>query len=300
MQLEVLKRRMNFSDFHQEMLYKNKVGFLGEKKFHERLKRELNSDVIQLYDVKLRAGESECQIDCLLIFQYECVILELKNYGGNFVMRNNDWFLISGKQIDNPVNQLQRQRVRLEKFFEENKINLKINQKLVFINPKFVLYEAKRDFNVIMPGQIDWLIEELNRIPCRVYEHQQKIVDTIQTKSLKKSRYETDLDYEYDRLFKGITCVTCESFVEFDFDVSRKKVQCPKCGESELVDAAVLRNIKDYIILFPEEQLTVGRMLDWMGFILSKQQIRRILNKYGAKQGSGRKTYYVIDNNKLN
>ncbi|WP_186084494.1 nuclease-related domain-containing protein [Phocicoccus schoeneichii] len=295
-----MKRRMNFSDFHQEMLYKNKVGFLGEKKFHERLKRELNSDVIQLYDVKLRAGESECQIDCLLIFQYECVILELKNYGGNFVMRNNDWFLISGKQIDNPVNQLQRQRVRLEKFFEENKINLKINQKLVFINPKFVLYEAKRDFNVIMPGQIDWLIEELNRIPCRVYEHQQKIVDTIQTKSLKKSRYETDLDYEYDRLFKGITCVTCESFVEFDFDVSRKKVQCPKCGESELVDAAVLRNIKDYIILFPEEQLTVGRMLDWMGFILSKQQIRRILNKYGAKQGSGRKTYYVIDNNKLN
>lgn len=291
---------MNFSDFHQEMLYKNKVGFLGEKKFHERLKRELNSDVIQLYDVKLRAGESECQIDCLLIFQYECVILELKNYGGNFVMRNNDWFLISGKQIDNPVNQLQRQRVRLEKFFEENKINLKINQKLVFINPKFVLYEAKRDFNVIMPGQIDWLIEELNRIPCRVYEHQQKIVDTIQTKSLKKSRYETDLDYEYDRLFKGITCVTCESFVEFDFDVSRKKVQCPKCGESELVDTAVLRNIKDYIILFPEEQLTVGRMLDWMGFILSKQQIRRILNKYGAKQGSGRKTYYVIDNNKLN
>lgn len=291
---------MNFSGFHQEMLYKNKVGFLGEKKFHERLKRELNSDVIQLYDVKLRAGESECQIDCLLIFQYECVILELKNYGGNFVMRNNDWFLISGKQIDNPVNQLQRQRVRLEKFFEENKINLKINQKLVFINPKFVLYEAKRDFNVIMPGQIDWLIEELNRIPCRVYEHQQKIVDTIQTKSLKKSRYETDLDYEYDRLFKGITCVNCGSFVEFDFDVSRKKVQCPKCGESELVDAAVLRNIKDYIILFPEEPVTVGRMLDWMGFILSKQQIRRILNKYGAKQGSGRKTYYVIDNNKLN
>lgn len=296
MQLEVLKRRMNFSGFHQEMLYKNKVGFLGERKFHERLKKELNSDVIQLFDVKLRTGESECQIDCLLIFQYECVILELKNYAGNFVMRNNDWFLISGKQIDNPVNQLQRQRVRLEKFFEENKINLKINQKLVFINQKFVLYEAKRDFNVIMPGQIDWLIEELNKIPCRVSQHHQKIVDTIQMKSLKKSRYETDLEYEYDRLFKGITCVKCESFVEFDFDVSRKNVQCPKCGEAELVDAAVLRNIKDYIILFPEEQVTVGRMLDWMGSVLSEKQMRRIMKKYGEKQGIARRTYYIFDN----
>jgi hypothetical protein len=96
-------------------------------------------------------------------------------------------------------------------------------------------------------------------------------------------------DYNYEQLQKGIYCKTCLSF-----QISRKNTNfvCEKCGEHEKFDQAILRNIEEYKILFPDRKITTQSIYDWSKVDLHKRTLSRILKKNYTTFGNTRDTYY--------
>lgn len=82
--LEILEKRTTLSIDQQQSLDRLSTGYKGELYFSKLVQTELQCEPIVLYDLLLEINGSECQIDCLLIFQNELILIEIKNYQGDF------------------------------------------------------------------------------------------------------------------------------------------------------------------------------------------------------------------------
>jgi len=56
-------------------------------------------------------------------------------------------------------------------------------------------------------------------------------------------------------------------------------MQIKECEHKETVTNAVLRSVKEYQILFPEEKITTNLIYDWCQVVPTKKWIRQILKK---------------------
>ncbi len=72
---------------------------------------------------------------------------------------------------------------------------------------------------------------------------------------------------------------------------------CDHCGEKEQSQSAILRNIEELQLLFPQLKLTTAVAQKWMG-IESKKRILYVLNKYFYKKGKKKGSYYIINPDK--
>lgn len=69
---------------------------------------------------------------------------------------------------------------------------------------------------------------------------------------------------------------------------------CAYCGEREHLQSSILRNIKEFIFLFPEQQITTERMYQWCNFPIRKQRMRYVLRKNLIQKGSNKRAYYIL------
>ncbi|MFV8826503.1 nuclease-related domain-containing protein [Alkalihalobacterium sp. APHAB7] len=68
--------------------------------------------------------------------------MEVKNYAGDFLIENDNWFSLPKKEIKNPLLQLKRSEDLLRRLFQDNGMNLTVEPHLVFVIPGFHLYQV--------------------------------------------------------------------------------------------------------------------------------------------------------------
>jgi hypothetical protein len=76
------------------------------------------------------------------------------------------------------------------------------------------------------------------------------------------------------------------------FLIKRNKVVCAKCGALEKVEDAILRNVKELVLLFPDYKITSQSVYEWCMLDLNKRTFCRILKKNFTSFGNTRDTYY--------
>ena len=96
--------------------------------------------------------------------------------------------------------------------------------------------------------------------------------------------------YDYDQLQKGITCLKCYSF---SISVVGKKCVCKECGHEEMVPEAVMRSVKEFKLLFPNQKITTNVIHEWCKVVESKKEIKRILEKNFKIEGDHRWSFYL-------
>lgn len=74
----------------------------------------------------------------------------------------------------------------------------------------------------------------------------QKIISHHQT----KNPYAIFPKYDYGMLQKGIYCLACGSFHIF---LRNKVLVCGYCEKDEKIEHAILRNAKEFMLLFPDD-----------------------------------------------
>jgi hypothetical protein len=74
--------------------------------------------------------------------------------------------------------------------------------------------------------------------------------------------------------------------------VRGKKIVCGDCGCEEVVENAVMRNVEELKLLFPELKITTNVVYDWSKSIGSKKMIGRILSQNFRAIGYGKWVYY--------
>lgn len=290
--LEILRKRATLSAEQQLLLHRMTTGHIGETQFFQLLSNELTCDPLLLFNLLLEVNGSECQIDCLLIFQYELILIEIKNYHGDFFIENNKWYTLSKEEIRNPIHQLNRAELLLGQLLKQNQTPLKIKSFVVFVHPEFQLYQAPLNIPVIFSTQLKRFIQKLQNIPCETNKYHHKMVNLLKSKHKLTSSFESNLLYDYSHLKKGITCEKCSGIMKMH---DSTYMRCANCNYINHFKKAMMSSVHDFRTLFPDKKITVSTIDEWTNHQVSKYRIRKTLSEHCMLVGSGKKSHYLLN-----
>ncbi|TCP30553.1 nuclease-like protein [Scopulibacillus darangshiensis] len=264
-------------------------GFKGEQKFDMRLEK-CSNDWLILNDLLFEKSNTVFQIDTIVISQEVTYLFDVKNYEGDFYTKNNQWYTISGDEIKNPLLQLKRNESLFRRLLQDLGSNVPIEAYLIFIHPEFHLYQSSPNLPIIFPTQLNRFLNKINKKPSKLNEGHSRLSNQLLSAHLKESPYTKLPVYHYDQLEKGVPCANCNTFLT---DFNNDTLICKKCGCRENTDAAILRCVEEYKILFPDKKVTTNAIHDWCKIISSKKTIRRVLSKRFEVVLKGRSSYYL-------
>ncbi|NHC40866.1 NERD domain-containing protein [Bacillus sp. MM2020_1] len=289
--LRILNRRMSLTS-EEKQNYKNKEkGFEGEVQF-DLLTEKLQSECIVLNDLLLEVNGSKFQIDTLIIFQEIIYLIEVKNYEGDFLFKSDRLEKISGKDYKNPLDQLKHIKFSLSQLLHNLGYNIPVEGTIVFINPEFTMYEAPLIKPIVYHSQLIRFMKKLEMMPSKLNSRQKKIADKLVSLHQVVSPYTRLPPYLYEKIKKGNTCEICNSF-KVTVPTGARKVVCVDCGYEESFESAILRNVEEIRLLFPDKKITTNLVFEWCGDVGSKKTIKKLLMKNYCSIGKKKYTYYV-------
>lgn len=287
--LRILNKREGLPKDAQKYYLNQEKGYQGEVQF-DSLTEKLESNCYILNDLQLEVNNTSFQIDTVAIFEGTIYVLDVKNYEGEFLYALDIFKTVNGKEIKNPLNQLQKSQSMFRQLLQILGLNFNVEAYVIFINPEFTLHQAPMDLPFIYPTKLNRFLKQLNTQPSHINNHQhKKLADKLVSMHKSASPYIQIPPYHYDQLKKAITCKTCNSF---SVVVKGHFIVCNNCGYKEVVEAAVLRNVEEIKLLFPERKITTAGVYDWCGIIGCKKRIRRILMKNLKQLGTCRGVYF--------
>lgn len=291
--LQVYQRLINrkaFTEFDKNKYFNTRIGYEGEIQFYSFLQRIAPDSHLALYSLSLKHNNTPFQIDTLLINRNTIYLFEIKNYSGDFVIQNNNWYICSSqKEILNPFIQLKRSESLLRQFLSSHQINIPIQSYIVFINPEFTLYNAPINQQIIFHSQLKRFFHSQFFQIEPPSKEQSQFAKLLIKYHIEESSLEDLPSYTFPELKKGIKCPFCLKFMDVK---NLKSVICKQCNYTEKNEKAVLRAVKEYQVLFPDMAVTTNNIFNWCN-ILSKNIIRRILNKHFEQNGQSKNITYT-------
>ncbi|MCM3567910.1 nuclease-related domain-containing protein [Neobacillus mesonae] len=286
----LLHARMEFSEQDKWNYLKLEKGLQGELKFDKLVDEGLKNDCIVIKGLLLEADGNEFQIDMVIIFQGVIYLVDVKNFEGDYYFESGKIYLLNGNIIKDPHPQLMRCESLFIKLLQKLRIDFPVESRLVFINPEFTLLQAPLDYPITHPSQVKRLIKKWNTIPSKLNKTHERLANQLISLHKPFSSHMRVPQYEYGRLKKGMMCNLCLSLSTF---VNGNHLVCKKCGHHEIIDAAVLRCVKELVILFPGIRITTNGVFEWCGIVKSKKMLGRILKENYKAVGYGQWTYYI-------
>jgi hypothetical protein len=288
--LRILNTQLDLSEDEQKYYYNQEKGYEGEVQFDLMTEKLQNIGYI-LNDLLLEVNNTSFQTDTQLLFQDTIYLIDVKNFEGEFeyCYTTENLKMLSGKIVKNPLDQLKRSKSLFQQLLQNLGCNLKIEAYVIFINPEFTLYQAPPDIPFILPTQINRFLKKLETKPSRLNSLHKKLAEKLVSLHMSESPYIRLPKYEYNQLKKGNTCKECQSFSMY---VRGKNVVCCDCGFDEFVETAVIRNVEEIKLLFPEIKITTNTVHEWCGVIKCKKRISRILTKNYKVVGGSKCIHY--------
>nr|WP_304217428.1 nuclease-related domain-containing protein [Fredinandcohnia onubensis] len=265
-------------------------GWLGEKQFDQLLLGLTNENLL-LNDLLLKVNNTLFQIDSLLITQKKIFIFEVKNYEGDYYIKDGRLHIMNGKEIKNPLIQTSRSESLFRQLLQELRFNVPVESYVIFINPEFYLYKAPVNGPYVFHAQLGRFLKKLDAgAASGVSGGHLELAEKLASLHITKNPYSRLPDYTYEELEKGIVCKS--GCLEYE-DTNRQTLVCNKCGFVEDKESAILRSVEEFRFLFPEKRITVDIIYNWCKVIRSKKTIQKILSKNFDLISFGRGSYYV-------
>lgn len=286
--LGYLEKRMNLEENDRNHYYNLQRGYEGELLFDSMTER-LQGNCYILNDLLLKANNTTFQIDTLIITAETIYLYEIKNYKGDYYYEADKFFRKPKTEITNPLYQLERSRSLLRQLIHKYGFNLPIHASVTFVNPEFTLYQAPLDKPIIFPPQINRHLNRINAIPTPLNQRHQRLAEKLISLHMEDSPFSQLPSYDFDQLRKGITCCKCGSF---NITVQTRNCNCMKCSYNEPVKDAIMRSVKEFKILFPDQKITTSKIHEWCQVVESQKRIRKILDQNFQMIGTRRWAYY--------
>lgn len=283
--------REGLSEKEIQNLLNAEKGFTGEKLFDLQLEQLPESEWLLMRDLLLQCNNTHFQIDNLLISRGKIYLLDVKNYEGEFYIEADQWFSFYGKEIKNPVQNLQRAESLLRQLLHSIGITHPIESYVVFINPEFTLFQAPRTLPIILPTQIPRFIKKLSKIASGFGPSETTLANKLCSLHITESPFTRVPPYKYEQLKKGHYCKVCHSY---SLRKHNRKLVCKVCEFEETFEAAIMRAVKEFSELFPDRRITVGAIKEWCGLDVKKSSIQWVLKTKLKFVYRGGHSYYVF------
>lgn len=286
-----LSGRRSFNKAELVAFQNKKRGYDGERRFLSLLERHLDKRYLTLHNLLLEHQGTLTEIDCLLVFQHQLFLIEVKNYQGEFEWHSDYLYAYNTKkQYRNPVHQLQRTEMVLRDVLSSIDAIYQIHSYVVFVHPAFTLYQAEHNSPVILPTNLQAFFSRFQQVPDDLSSQHEYFVQQLEALRLPASPYTKYPEISYDQLRKDLFCKDCRNPMVME----KRKVICTACSYIESTDAAVLRHLIEFELLFPEKLITTGILCEWIGEKLSKVTLRKIVKHYMEEVINGKYTHYIF------
>lgn len=285
--LRLLNPRMTLSD--KQHFSNLEKGYEGELQLDVWLE-DLKNECLIVNDLLLKHKQQLFQIDTLLIFSNKIYLFNVKYYEGDYYTEHDQWYMMSGKEINDPLLQLKRSDYLLRQLLQHLKMNfLPVEPLLIFINPAFVLYNASRNLPAVFLPQMQRYMKKLNNEKSTINRKHEHLA--AQLASLHEAEYpHTELpDYNIDRLAKGVVCVRCHAIMSFKGET----FACGHCGLEENIKNGILRSTEEYKILFPDRKVTTHAIYEWCAMQGDRKRVARTLATHYKRVGHGKSSNYI-------
>ncbi|WP_299746648.1 nuclease-related domain-containing protein [Rossellomorea sp. y25] len=244
-------------------LKKRKAGYNGEATVYYHLSFLKDKKYKIFYDIRLPLFSNYFQIDFLILTPFYILIIEVKNISGivtidPFIRQLTRTYKGLSEGFSDPISQVQRQKLLLQKWFSVHKLkHPPIEHLVVFSNPSTIL-----NFTKTPPADS----------PYRKIIHAQNIIDNIKDlneiyvkeamtdkemnkmkKTILKKHEESELDFmETYSLTRSdiVTGVRCENCHHIPMIRVSGAWSCVKCGSSSRY--AHLEAVRDYFLLLSD------------------------------------------------
>ncbi|MEH7234540.1 nuclease-related domain-containing protein [Bacillus sp. JJ1562] len=264
-------------------------GYEGELKFDSKI-QDLGEERYIINDLLLEVNNSFFQIDTLIISQGVIHLIDIKNYYGDCYLNSDNLYSVStGREYKNPLTQLSRCSSLFRQLLQNLNLNYLVDATIIFINPEFTLYQAPLDQPFILPTQINRFLSDLNNVSSQLNDGHKKLAQKLMELHQPKNPFALLPTYTYDQIKKGSYCKNCKSF---RVSIKHHVLLCTSCGEQEKIDQAIIRNVKEFSLLFPHQKITTQAIYEWCKLDLCKRTYSRVLKKNFSSIGSTRNTYY--------
>lgn len=286
-----LNPRMNLTPDEKQNLSNLAKGYEGELMF-DKLLETLPDNWLIVNDLLLRQNNNYFQIDSTLISCDTISLFEVKNFEGDFYIDGDKWYTLSNKEINNPLIQVERNESLIRRFIQDLGMNFTVVYYLVFINPEFALYNAPKDKRIILPTQLNRFMKKFSSKNPKTKERHLNFAKQLVSEHITHPPPFMELPkYSYEGLEKGVFCGASGSPL---FEIPQKRLLvCKDCGQMESVDAALMRCIEEFKLLFPERKITTNDIYEWCNGVASRKTIRRILLKNFKLVGNANQTHYI-------
>jgi len=283
-----LKKRMDLSSTEEQHYFSLKKGCEGEVIFDSYTKK-LQCPCLILNDLLFEVNRTTFQIDSLILLQEKIYYYEVKNLEGDYYYEGNKFFQKPKIERLNPLHQLERGSSLFYQLLREQGISPPIDPSIVFINPGFTLYQAPLDKPIIFPTQVKRHLGYINGLPSKISERHRQLANQLVNLHVTNSPYKRVPTFKYQQIRKGITCLKCASFA---ITIDKFSCICKRCKNTETVSDAILRSVKEFKILFPDEKITTNTIYNWSNEMVSKRRISRVLSIHFKIVGVRQWAYY--------
>lgn len=287
--LEILNSRMELAEDEKQYYLALEKGYRGEL-LNDLWVEKLEEEILVLHNLLFEIKNTQFQIDTLIIAQDRIYFLDVKYHEGDYIYKNEGFYTLSGKETKNHLHQLRRCETLLRQLLQTLGYNLPIESTLIFNNPEFFLYNAPPELPIIFPTQIKRFYNHLNKKTSKLSEKHKILATKLLAEVKGESCYAKLPVYKYVKLKKGCTCESCRTLLTV---VDKRKLVCKACGHVESFETAVLRNVEEFRLLFPDRKVTTMGVFEWCGGVGSLKVIRQLLMSNYKSQGYGKYTYYL-------
>ncbi|WP_059173507.1 nuclease-related domain-containing protein [Bacillus sp. FJAT-27445] len=275
--LRQLDARSTLAEKDAKYYRKQKKGYEGEVMF-DTWTDKLQSDCLVLNDLLFEYNNTTFQIDTLIVAPEKLYPFEVKNLYGDHSYDEKDKRIIRLPDVDvtNPLLQMSRNESLLRNTLHGRGYSLPIESTAVFINPEFTLFNAPPTEPMLYHSQLNRFFKKFDARTSKLNKNHYKVADQLVSLHQEESRYSNVPAYEYEGLRKALFCGLCGATL---VAVKGHYCVCGTCGGKEIVDAAVMRHVWEYKVLFPDRIITTSDIFEWCGETVAKRRIRRVLEK---------------------
>jgi hypothetical protein len=301
-QLEALLRRLPENHPKRKNVQadyvKRMTGYRGEKSVDYQLSLLPQQNYTIMHDLRLFDGSHYFQLDTLILTTKFILFLEVKNIAGTLFFDSEFNQLVRTidnrtEGLPNPVLQIYRQQVQLEKLIQTN---LPIESLIIISNPHTIIKSSSSDNSIskkiIHSANLVQRINELDHIyklnmlkTTELHKLKQKIMSSYRPARSNMLKY---YQLSMEDLQKGVQCPECLTFFMIKLQRTWKCSQCYATFSD-----AHLQAMKDYALLV-NISVTNRDIKDFLQ-LSSRDVARRLLQKINVPyEGAGRYRKYKL------
>ena len=284
-QLEILSRRTVLGARDKKDLVKYQLGYDGELQF-DGIVEGLRAPVVHLKDYRFRldaaaedrkttAGPSEVQIDNIIIAGDQLYTFEIKNYQYDIeYTADRSWRFAGGKEIVNPLNQVDNHRNVLTEMMREFNMHFNMTNNIVFIHPEQTIYNLPNHQNIYIRNN---LMKRLKYVLQPNQYDYSRFIELLDSRRVVKSAYDTDVNVTFEELSGGVFCPDCANSPLRR--VHRGKFRCESCSHDYTSVEVLKQLVEELRILNSSWQLSSSKLAEYSGHTFSSATIRRYRQK---------------------